>query len=401
MTDQRQPPTGEEISSTEAVSPEPSPMQPATPEPPPPPPPVAPVAQPTVSGGGDSGNRNLILLGFAVIIGLIGVLLAAQAGLIGGGSASPEPSAAASASAEASPSPSPSPEPSPSPSPNPPIASTLVLGGPPECAQRPFCAPGLKETYGIEFKELKALDAGGPLTVAALKSNDIQVGLLFTSDPNIAVNGWVLLEDDKQLQNADNVVPVARQPLLDASPGLAGLVNPFMDKLNQEALIDFNKRVGVDQEDPATVVGAWLAANGLQTGTSGAGVAVKIGSFNFAESSTLGELLAQILEANGYTVERKFNLGNREVVFPALQSGEIDLIAEYAATLLEFVNQGAGEASGDVAATVTALQARLSPLAMAALQWAPATDQNGFVVTAETASQYGLAKLSDLAKPAP
>jgi osmoprotectant transport system substrate-binding protein len=234
-----------------------------------------------------------------------------------------------------------------------------------------------------------------------VKSGQVQVGLLFTSDPNIAVNGFVLLEDDKQLQNADNIVPVARQALLDASPGLAGLVDPFMDKLTQDALIDLNKRVGIDQEDPKTVVGEWLAANGLQSGTGGTGVTVKVGSFNFAESETLGELLAQILEANGYTVERKFNLGAREIVYPALTSGEIDLVAEYAASVLEHANKGAGEASGDPAATVTALKARLATDGLAALQWAPATDQNGFVVTAETASQYGLGKLSDLAKPAP
>jgi osmoprotectant transport system substrate-binding protein len=394
MTDPQQPATsGEEATPPAAPAPGSSP--------PPPPPPTSPVVEPSVTGGGDGGNRNLILLGLALVIGLIGILLAAQAGLIGGGTASPEPSASAAASASAETSPSPSPSPDPSPSPNPPIASTMILGAPPECPQRPFCAPGLKETYGIEFKEVKALDVGGPLTVEALKSSAVQVGLLFTSDPNIAVNGWVLLEDDKQLQDADNVVPVARQPLLDSSPVLAGLINPFMDKLSQEALTDLNKRVGIDQEDTATVVGEWLAANGLQTGTGGAGITVKVGSFNFAESETLGELLAQILEANGYTVERKFNLGNREIVFPALKAGEIDLIAEYAASMLGVAYQAADEASGDVTATVAALQSKLSPDGLAALQWAPATDQNGFVVTAETASQYGLAKLSDLSKPLP
>src|SRR5207244_6399756 len=75
----------------------------------------------------------------------------------------------------------------------------LILGGPPECpsAQRPFCKPGLEQTYGIKFKDFKPLDAGGPLTVAALDGKQIDIGLLFTSDPTIVAKSFVLLEDDK------------------------------------------------------------------------------------------------------------------------------------------------------------------------------------------------------------
>ncbi|HLA17019.1 MAG TPA: glycine betaine ABC transporter substrate-binding protein [Candidatus Limnocylindrales bacterium] len=397
MTDQ-QAPEFEEPAPPGAEPPLPTPesMQSTAP---PPPPPVEPVPPATVSSGGDGGNRNLIILGFAVVIGLIAIVLGLQGGIIGGAGSSPEPSPSPAASPSAEP--SASAEPSPSPSPALPLASTLILGGPPECPKRPFCALGLKETYGLEFKEFRALDVGGPITVEAIKGGQIDVGLLFTSDPAIAVNGFVALVDDKGLQNADNIVPVVRQGVLDTSPAVKDLIDPWMAKLTQEQLLDLNKRVGVDQQDPKTVVGEWLAANGLQTGTGGAGVTVKIGSFNFGESETLGELLAQILEANGFSVERKFNLGNREIVFPALQSGEIDLVAEYAASVLEYVNEGAGEATGDPAATTAKLSERLAPRGLVALAYAPATDQNTFVVTSETASKYRLTKLSDLAAPSP
>ncbi len=409
MTDQETNPTpsgdaAAEPRPVEATPVQPTPVQPSAPPPPPqaapPPPPVAPVPPAAITSGGDGGNRNLLILGIAVVIGLVAIVLALQSGIIGGSKPSPEPSASPAASPSPEASSSPSAEPSASPSPGPALASTLILGGPPECAKRPFCALGLKDVYGLEFKELKTLDAGGPITVEAVKSNQVQVGLLFTSDPNITVNDFVLLEDDKHLQNADNIVPVARQAVLDASPAMAGLIDPFMDKLTLAELTALNKRIGVDHEDTKKVVGEWLAANGLQTGTAGSGAAIKIGSFNFAESETLGELLAQILEANGFTVERKFNLGNREIVFPALQKGEIDVVPEYAASILEFVNKGAGEASSDPQATVDKLTARLSPEGIGVLKWAPATDQNGFVVTAETASKYKLTKLSDLAQPA-
>ena len=281
------------------------------------------------------------------------------------------------------------------------IASSLVLGGPPECPQRPFCAVGLQKTYGLTFKEFKPLDAGGPITVQAVKGGQVDVGLLFTSDPAIAVNSFVLLKDDKGLQLADNLVPVIRQQVLDANPGIAGILNPWMAKLTQDQLTALHKQVSVDQVEPAKAVKAWLAANGLTTGTSGTGKTVVVGSTNFYEQEILGELFSQLLEANGFTVTRKFNLGNREVVYPALKSGQIDLLAEYAATLLEYVNKSAGEATTDAAATVAKLKTRLAADGLTALDPAPATDQNGFVVTQATATKYGLSSLSDLAKPAP
>jgi osmoprotectant transport system substrate-binding protein len=275
-----------------------------------------------------------------------------------------------------------------------------VLGGPPECPQRPFCALGLEKTYGLTFKEFKPLDAGGPISVEAVKNGQVDVGLLFTSDPAIAANGFVLLADDKQLQLADNLVPVVRQAVLDATPAGADLLDGWMAKLTQEALTDLNKQVSVDQKDPKDVVEAWLGANGLTTGSAGAGTKIKVGSTNFYEQEILGELFAQVLEANGFKVDRKFQLGNREIVFPALEAGEIDILAEYAATALEFVNGSAGEASTDPLATVAALRQRLTPKGLTALDPAPATDQNGFVVTRRRRTLRHL-KLSDLAKPAP
>ena len=173
-----------------------------------------------------------------------------------------------------------------------------------------------------------------------------------------------------------------------------------MAKLTQEALTDLNKQVTVDGKDSKSVAGAWLAANGLTSGgTSGNGITVKVGSTNFYEQEVLGEIFAQILEANGFTVERKFQLGNREVVFPALQKGDIDILAEYAATALEYVNKGAGEATGDAAETVAKLKDRLAPLKLTALDFAPATDQNGFVVTKATADKYKLTKAQRPGQP--
>jgi osmoprotectant transport system substrate-binding protein len=142
----------------------------------------------------------------------------------------------------------------------------LVLGGPPECPspQRPFCLPGLEKVYGIKFKDFKPLDAGGPLTVAALKGGQIDVGLLFTSDSAIAVNGFILLDDDKHLQLSDNVAPVVRNDLLaKAGNDFKTLVNSVAPKLTTAELTAMNKQADVDKTDPKDIAKAWLKKQGL------------------------------------------------------------------------------------------------------------------------------------------
>ena len=89
-----------------------------------------------------------------------------------------------------------------------PVAGEFVLGGPPEFATRPTGVPGLQEKYGLTFKEFKPLDVGGPLTVAALTGDQIQAGNLFTTDPAIPANDFVVLEDPNNLFAAQNVLPL-------------------------------------------------------------------------------------------------------------------------------------------------------------------------------------------------
>lgn len=145
-----------------------------------------------------------------------------------------------------------------------PVASQLVLGGPPECPNREFCALGLKSKYGITFKEFKPLDAGGALTVQALVGGQIDVGLLFTSDATIAVRGFVLLEDDKQLQLSDNVAPVVRNEYLaKAGDEFKRIVNSIAPKLTTAELTGMNKLVEVDKKDPKDVARDWLKKQGL------------------------------------------------------------------------------------------------------------------------------------------
>ena len=140
----------------------------------------------------------------------------------------------------------------------------LVLGAPAECPSRPFCKPGLEGTYGIKFKDFKPLDAGGPLTVAALDGKQIDLGLLFTSDPTIVAKSFILLDDDKHLQLSDNIAPVVRDDLLAKDDGtIKKLLNSISAKLSQDELNGMNKLVSVDKKDPKDVAKDWLKKQGL------------------------------------------------------------------------------------------------------------------------------------------
>jgi len=138
-------------------------------------------------------------------------------------------------------------------------AGQLTLGAPPECPQRPYCLTGLKDVYGILFWDFVPLDAGGPQTVEALKNNDVQIGLLFSTDPSIEANGFVQLVDDKHLQDAENITPVIRTAVLndEVRRRLDG-VSAALTTDNMTALIG---KVVLDGQDIPTVARDFLRAN--------------------------------------------------------------------------------------------------------------------------------------------
>lgn len=142
-----------------------------------------------------------------------------------------------------------------------PVAGQLAFGGPPECAQRPFCLPGLNRVYGILFDDFQPLDVGGPQTIAALTADEVQIGLLFSTDPRISENGFVPLVDDKHLQNAENITPVIR------SAKLTGEVRELLDevsaRLSTENVTELVGKVVIDGQNVAAVAREFLTANGL------------------------------------------------------------------------------------------------------------------------------------------
>lgn len=284
------------------------------------------------------------------------------------------------------------------------LASTFTFGGPPECPERPFCLLGLEETYGLDFEDFRPLDTGGPITVEALANDEVQVALLFTSDPTIVARDFVILDDDLGLQRADNLIPVVNAQIVTDNTEIAELLNAVSAALTQDVLVELNRQSTEDRLDPAAIAAAFLDEQGMISGadpTTGEGVELTVGKTNFYEQDILSELYAQILEANGFTVARQEASGTREVVFPAVESGEIDILPEYAATALEYANGGAGEATADAEETAEFLRSALEERGLTALDPAPAANQNAIVVTQATADEYDLVSISDLSDPAP
>ena len=144
-----------------------------------------------------------------------------------------------------------------------PEAPELAFGGPPECPERPLCLGGLEDVYGLEFGTFESLDAGGPVSVTALRSGTVDVALLFTTDAAIDRYDFVLLYDDLGLQPAENVTPVVRTEVVEEhGDAFVRLVDSVSALLTTEDLRELNARVA-DGETPSEVAAAWLAEHGV------------------------------------------------------------------------------------------------------------------------------------------
>jgi len=141
------------------------------------------------------------------------------------------------------------------------VAGDLTLGGPPEWKTRPTGVPGLKKLYGVEFGSFRALDAGGPLTVQALKNGQVDAADLFTTDPNIPADDFVVLEDPENLFAAQNVVPlIASSKVTDT---VSQTLNAVSAALDTETLTGLLAEVVNDKKDEADVAAEFLTQHDL------------------------------------------------------------------------------------------------------------------------------------------
>jgi len=142
-----------------------------------------------------------------------------------------------------------------------PYENDLTIGAAPEFQTRQEGLIGLAAVYNLKFKGFKALDAGGPLTEGALKADNIQVGDVFTTDSTISADGWIALQDPKDLFGFQNVIPVGQKSVL--TPTVVSALNAVSAKLDTPTLLRLNTETGAQGADPLTVATAWLKSVGL------------------------------------------------------------------------------------------------------------------------------------------
>jgi osmoprotectant transport system substrate-binding protein len=151
----------------------------------------------------------------------------------------------------------------------------------------------------------------------------------------------------------------------------------------------------------ATAILGLTACSGGQpsAAASKGGDPIVVASFNFTDSEILAELYSQALEAKGYPVTRKFDIGSRELVYPSLKSGELQFIPEYqgAAISTGFNEQAPKDAESEHAK----LAQLFAPSGIELLNYAPAENKNTYIVKSDLAKAHGLSKISDLAKLGP
>lgn len=141
-----------------------------------------------------------------------------------------------------------------------PVAAELVLGGPPEWKTRKEGVVGLKEVYGLEFKEFKTLDVAGPLTLSALLNGQVDAADMTSTDPAMKTNNLVALKDTKNLFPAQNILPIIATSKV--SDKVTATLNAVSAALTTEDLIEMNGRLA-NQESFDTVASDWLSKHKL------------------------------------------------------------------------------------------------------------------------------------------
>lgn len=138
------------------------------------------------------------------------------------------------------------------------VAGDLTLAAPPEFKERPQGIPGLKNTYGVEFGSFRPLS--GQAIIQALANGQADAANIFSTDPAIAENGFVTLEDTEKLFGSQNIVPLVRA---DRADEVRDTLNAVSAKLTTQAIADMLKQTDIEKKDPQEVAQQFLADNGL------------------------------------------------------------------------------------------------------------------------------------------
>lgn len=141
------------------------------------------------------------------------------------------------------------------------VSSDWVFGGPTEWEARTDGYLGLKDKYGVTFKEYRVLDYSGPITISALTKGGINAALLFSTTPEIVANDLVVLKDPDNVIGVNNITPVVCKDHVNSDA--KKVINDVTAKLTTDGLTKMNASYVIDKQDANAVAANWLSANGL------------------------------------------------------------------------------------------------------------------------------------------
>jgi osmoprotectant transport system substrate-binding protein len=143
------------------------------------------------------------------------------------------------------------------------MGEPIKLAAAPDCEGRPDCEAGLTEVYGFDIEEIVPLGFGTPQTKDAVLEGEVDLGLVGTTDGSLDDLGLVILEDDKGIQPAQNLIPAVRTEFLDENPDVAEVLNELSATLTTEQLGEMNAAVDINREKPEDVAASYLEEQGL------------------------------------------------------------------------------------------------------------------------------------------
>ncbi len=215
----------------------------------------------------------------------------------------------------------------------------------------------------------------------------------------VADDQLVVMEDDKGLQAADNIIPALETGYAEANPTAVDALNTVSAVLTTEDLIGLNAAVDVERQSVTDAAAAYVTENDLGSGVTGSG-AVTVGAASFTESQILANVYAGALNNAGFTATVQ-TVGQREAYLPALQAGQFQVFPEYVGTVAEYLDGNPDEAvvSGDVEESTATLRELGTPAGLTFGEPAEAQDSNAFAITRTLQEQLGgITTMSELAE---
>jgi osmoprotectant transport system substrate-binding protein len=219
----------------------------------------------------------------------------------------------------------------------------------------------------------------------------------------VAGDQLVVLQDDKHLQSADNVLPAVNAAAGTKNPALMPALEAIAAKITTDDLVNLNAAVDVQRKTVDAAASGWVAAHDVTGGLAKGSGKIVVGAPGFTEGKILGAIFADVLKKVGFDASAR-EVGSRDLYLKALISGsEIQAVPEYLSTVTEAINKkvngpnAATVASGDVQATYTALKPLAAKVGLAFGTPSQAIDENAFAVTQALADKLKVTTLTELA----